>query len=59
MDTFCNALKVSCEFCHSAPKNLVTIEPVNNELDFALDNDMKENARKMMLMTIDINKKIF
>lgn len=59
MDAFCNALKVSCEFCHSAPKNLFTIAPVHNELDFALDNYMKENARKMMLMTMDINKKIF
>lgn len=59
MDVFCKALKVNCDFCHSASKNLAAINPVNNELDFALDNGMKENARKMMRMTMDINKKYF
>lgn len=59
MDTYCKALKVNCDFCHSAPKILVAITPVNNEIDFALDNDMKETARKMMRMTMDINKKYF
>jgi hypothetical protein len=59
MDAFCKALKVNCDFCHSAPKNLVALTPVNNEIDFALDNDMKETARKMMRMTMNINKKYF
>lgn len=59
MDAFCKALKVNCDFCHSEPKNIAAINPVNNELDFALDNGMKENARKMMRMTMDINKKYF
>ena len=59
MDAFCKALKVNCDFCYSEPKNLAAINPVNNELDFAFDNGMKENARKMMRMTMDINKKYF
>ena len=44
MEAFCRALKVNCDFCHSASKNLAAINPDNNELDFALYNNMKENA---------------
>jgi hypothetical protein len=60
MDAYSKALKVSCEFCHAAPKkDTFSITAVNNELDFSLDNEMKENARRMMRMTIDINKNYF
>jgi Photosynthetic reaction centre cytochrome C subunit len=60
MDTYTKALKVSCDFCHVPPKkDMFSITPANNESDFALDNEMKENARRMMRMTIEINKKYF
>lgn len=60
MHAFNKALKVSCDFCHVPPtKDLAGIKPANDELDFALDNEMKENARSMLRMTIDINKKYF
>jgi len=60
MDYYTVALKINCDFCHKAPQNLLTLTPANkNEIDFALDNPMKENARKMMRMTIDINHKYF
>ena len=60
MESYTKALKVSCDFCHvPAKKNMFSITPVNNELDFSLDNGMKESARAMMRMTIDINKNYF
>ena len=59
METYSKALKVSCDFCHVPPVNLLGIAAPNNETDFALDNDMKENARRMMQMTIGINKTYF
>jgi Photosynthetic reaction centre cytochrome C subunit len=60
MDSYTKALKVSCEFCHVPPKkDMLSITPINNEPYFSLDNEMKENARRMMRMTIEINKKYF
>ena len=59
METYSKALKVSCDFCHVPATNLLGIAPVNNEPDYASDNDMKENARRMMRLTIDINKTYF
>lgn len=59
MGTYCNALKVSCDFCHAQPKDLLGITPSTSQPDYALDNAMKENARRMMRMTIDINKNYF
>jgi Photosynthetic reaction centre cytochrome C subunit len=56
MDNYCRALKVDCDFCHKPAKDLTGLAPANNDIDFALDNEMKENARRMMRMTIDINK---
>jgi len=54
MDSYNKALGIGCGFCHSPAKD----NPDN--LDFALDeNPMKENARKMMRMTIEINKTNF
>ncbi|MFT3680201.1 MAG: c-type cytochrome [Ferruginibacter sp.] len=60
MDAYNKALKVSCDFCHSKPKNLLLNNAGDgNELDFALDNQMKEDARRMIKLTIDINKTYF
>jgi len=61
MDTYSKALKVSCEFCHLPPKNNfpLTITTTSPSNDYSSDNEMKENARRMMRMTIDINKKYF
>ena len=63
MDAYSRALKVNCDFCHAkAKKDMFSITPQTNtnELDFAADdNPMKENARKMMRLTMDINKNYF
>jgi len=54
MESYNNALGIGCGFCHSPAKNIA------DSLDFASDeNPMKEDARKMMRMTIDINKNNF
>ncbi len=54
MQTYNIALGVKCNFCH-VPSF------INKEvLDYASDREpMKEEGRKMMRMTIDINKKNF
>ena len=54
MQTYNKALGVKCNFCHVPMKNIA------DSLDYASDADpMKENARKMMQMVIEINKKNF
>lgn len=54
MQTYNIALGVTCNFCH------VTMKDSTNSLDYASDAEpMKENARDMMRMTIEINKKNF
>ncbi len=54
MQSYNKALGIGCSFCHSPQKD----NPDN--LDYALDgNHMKEEARKMMRMTIDLNKTYF
>lgn len=54
MQTYNTALGVKCNFCHVPMKN------IPDTLDYYSDTDpMKENARKMMEMVIDINKKNF
>jgi hypothetical protein len=54
MQTYNVALGVKCDFCHVKPKNLT------DSLDYVSDAEpMKEEARKMMRMVIDINKKNF
>ena len=51
MESYSKALGVSCNFCHTPVKNFP------DSLDYASDDDpMKENARKMMQMTIHLNK---
>jgi hypothetical protein len=54
MQTYNKALGVQCDFCHVKAKGF------NDSLDFASDAEpMKENAREMMKMTIEINSKHF
>jgi hypothetical protein len=54
MESYSKALGVSCNFCHVPLKNFP------DSLDFASDEEpMKENARKMMRMTIHLNKTYF
>jgi hypothetical protein len=60
MDAYSKALKVTCDFCHVPPKkDMFSIAKENEAMDYSLDNDMKEKARSMMRLTIDINKKYF
>jgi hypothetical protein len=54
MNSFEHALGVKCNFCHAKTKN----DP--EKLEYASDDKPeKEIARKMMIMTNDINKKYF
>jgi len=54
MKSYNKALGVKCDFCHAKAKDLP------DSLDYASDEEpFKEDARKMMRMTIDINKKYF
>jgi hypothetical protein len=54
MQTYNIALGVKCNFCHVPVKN------ITDSLDYVSDAEpMKEEARKMMRMVIDINKKNF
>lgn len=55
MNSYTIALGQKCNFCH------VPFNPIMpDKLDYASDKDpMKEEARKMMRMTIDINKTNF
>jgi len=54
MHTYNIALGVKCNFCHVPVKNMT------DSLDYAADTEpMKNNAREMMKMTININKTMF
>lgn len=54
MKTYTVALGVECKFCHD------TFKTFPGGLDYASDKEpMKENAREMMRMVIDINSKYF
>jgi hypothetical protein len=54
MQSYNKALGIGCSFCHSPLAGFA------DSLDYAADkNEMKENARKMMRMTIEINKSNF
>ena len=53
VDDFSDALGVSCGFCHAEEKD-------SHRLDYASDaNPQKEQARKMMRMTLKINRQYF
>jgi Photosynthetic reaction centre cytochrome C subunit len=54
MHTYNKALGVNCVFCHTPYKN------IPDSLNYAMDeNPKKEDARKMMRLTIQINKDYF
>lgn len=54
MQTYNKALGVKCQFCH------VPVKGFPDSLDYVSDKEpMKENARKMMRMVIEINSKNF
>lgn len=54
MESYNKALGIGCEFCHVRDK------ADSSKVDFASDeNQVKEVARDMLRMTIDINKKYF
>lgn len=54
MKTYTKALGVNCAFCHSPHAT------IKDSLNYALDgNPMKEEGRKMIRLTIDINKNYF
>ena len=54
MLSYTKALGMGCGFCHNP------VEGFEDSLDYVTDkNEMKENARNMMRMTIDINSKYF
>jgi hypothetical protein len=54
MQTYNVALGVKCQFCH------VEMKGFKDSLDYASDKEpMKENARRMMRMTIELNSKYF
>ena len=54
MQSYTRALGVSCDFCHAADPDKKQVT------DFASDkNPVKDFARKMMQLTIDINKNYF
>lgn len=58
MQVYTAALGVDCKFCHQPYNGLIF--GARDSIDFASDNNpMKENARDMMRMVIDINKKYF
>ena len=60
MNAYTKALKVECNFCHEPQKKeIFSIITATNEIDYSLDSPMKENARKMIRLTIDINKNYF
>jgi hypothetical protein len=54
MHSFTVALGVECKFCHQPVKGFT------DSLDFVSDQEpMKENARDMMRMVIDVNSRYF
>ncbi|MFD2919764.1 c-type cytochrome [Terrimonas rubra] len=54
MHTYNKALGVNCAFCHSPHAT------IKDSLDYSLDdNPMKEEGRKMIRLTMDINKNYF
>jgi hypothetical protein len=55
MQTYNKALGVTCNFCHT-PDNGVSVA---DSINYALDYSMKENARRMMMLNININKTYF
>ena len=60
MGSYNKALHVDCDFCHVSAKDPFNFVSANSDtLDFAKDGKMKEEARMMIRMMIDINKNHF
>jgi hypothetical protein len=59
MGAYSKALNVSCSFCHTPANDSTALNTTDKPLDFAADNSMKENARRMMELTMHINQKYF
>lgn len=59
MNSYNHALKVGCDFCHVKNPTAFALTVNKDSLDYAADGQMKENARKMIRMMIDINKNNF
>jgi hypothetical protein len=55
MQTYNKALGVNCNFCHTADNGASASDSIN----WAADYPMKETARRMMRLNIDINKTYF
>ena len=55
MQTYNKALGVNCSFCHTPDNGVSAADSIN----YALDYSMKENARRMMRLNIEINKTYF
>ena len=55
MKTYNKALGVNCNFCHTPDNGASVADSIN----YALDYSMKENARRMMRLNIEINKTYF
>ncbi len=55
MQTYTKALGVSCDFCHTPNSSAAASDSVN----YSMDYPMKETARRMMRLNIDINKTYF
>lgn len=54
MHSYNKALNVKCDFCHTANKT------IKDSLDYESDaNQMKEDARRMIRLTIQVNKDYF
>ncbi|GAB3414719.1 c-type cytochrome [Niabella aquatica] len=55
METYNKGLGVTCDFCHTQE-----VKSGDTTLNFASDNNpVKEEARRMMRLTMDINQKYF
>lgn len=59
MGAYSKALNVSCGFCHTPANDSTALNTADKPLDYAADNSMKENARKMIELTMHINEKYF
>jgi Photosynthetic reaction centre cytochrome C subunit len=60
MNAYNKSLGVGCDFCHSNAKPSPFLGAKTDGLDYASDDKhMKEEARKMMRLTIQLNKDYF
>jgi hypothetical protein len=60
MNAYNRALGVGCDFCHSKAKPSPFLGAKTDGLDYASDEKpMKEDARRMMRLTIQLNKDYF